>query len=133
MTFIARMKGALGLKPERVERIEPVFRQRKPIKVKPKRTSPDAKAHMAAVAACPCVICGARPVEVHHCISARYGSRKRSDFETIPLCVAHHRIGPEAIHQNKAAWEAANGPDTDYLPVVADMLAGEFTSPWRQS
>lgn len=100
---------------------------------KPERGTAAARVHMARVAQLPCVICGNRDVEVHHCISARHGSRKRSDFDTIPLCVAHHRIGPEAIHQNKAAWEALHGPDTDFLPVVADMLAGEFNSPWRQT
>jgi hypothetical protein len=33
---------------------------------------------------------------------------------------------------SKRAWEAAYGPDHDYLAVVADMIAGEFVSPWRK-
>jgi len=27
---------------------------------------------------------------------------------------------------------AEHGADHDYLPVVADMLAGQFNSPWRR-
>ncbi len=103
---------------------------RQPLGQKPERPARDP-AHMARVAALPCVICGRRPVEVHHVICGRYGQHRASDRETIPLCVAHHRIGPEAIHQNKRAWIEANGPDHDYLPIVADMLAGEWVNPWR--
>lgn len=101
---------------------------------KPERGTGAAKRHIEAVKQLCCVICGQPgPSDAHHCISGRYGSRKASDFQTIPLCKAHHQDGPEAIHQNKAAWEAANGPDTDYLPVVRDMLDGTWNSPWRQS
>lgn len=38
-----------------------------------------------------------------------------------------NQVGPHAIHTNKAAWEARNGLDTEYLAVVADMLAGDLT------
>lgn len=93
---------------------------------KPVRGTKAGRDHMASVAALPCVICGYRPVEVHHCISGRYGQHKASDLQTIPLCYEDHR-GPNGIHANKAAWEALNGPDTDYLAVVADALAGELT------
>lgn len=79
----------------------------------PKKT-PAGKAHMAKVAKLPCVICGARPVEVHHVISGRYGQRKASDMDTIPLCWNHH-LGPDGIHTSKEKWEALHGPDTDYL------------------
>jgi len=88
---------------------------------KPERGTGAAKAHMAAVARLGCVCCGARPVSVHHCISGRYGSRKVSDFDTIPLCYDHHQ-GAGGIHQDKAAWEAGWGMDTDYLPLVAMLL-----------
>ena len=76
---------------------------------------------MARVAGLLCVVCGSGPVEVHHCISGRYGSRKASDFDTIPLCFWHHR-GPTGIHANKRDWEAIHGHDTDYLPIVARLL-----------
>lgn len=88
-----------------------------------------ARDHMARVAALPCVCCGFHPVEVHHCISDRFGQRKASDIETIPLCYEHHR-GASGIHASKSAWEAVYGKDYDYLPMVADQLAGQFNSPW---
>lgn len=107
------------------------FARKPPLGLKPAKPSKAAgKAHMARVAGLPCVLCGSHPVEVHHCISGRYGQRKASDFDTIPLCYPCHR-GPEGIHANKAAWEERNGLDTDFLPVVADMLAGQLTD-WRR-
>lgn len=33
---------------------------------------------------------------------------------------------PLAIHSDKAAWRDRWGADHEYLPVVADMLAGEW-------
>lgn len=98
---------------------------------KPVRGTAEAKRHMARVKGLCCVICAAPPPsDAHHCFSGRYGSRKASDFETIPLCKIHHQHGPSAIHQDKAGWEARNGMDFDFIPVVADMLAGEFNE-WR--
>lgn len=91
---------------------------------KPARGTPEGLAHMMAVKSLPCVVCGCpAPSEAHHCISLRYGSRKVSDFDTIPLCYACHR-GPQGIHANKAAWEARHGPDTGFLPRVAAILEG---------
>lgn len=79
--------------------------------------------HMRRVKQLPCVICHAPPPsDAHHCISGRYGSRKASDFDTIPLCKNHHQ-GAEGIHTDKAAWQAERGQDVDYLPQVADWLA----------
>lgn len=86
------------------------------------RGTVEGRRHMARVAQLACVCCGARPVEVHHVISGRFGQRRASDLETIPLCQFHHRIGPEAIHASKRDWEAKWGPDFGYLPVVAALL-----------
>lgn len=80
-----------------------------------KRGKPKSNpAYMAKVAELPCCICGARPVEVHHCISGRFSQAKESDLDTIPLCVNHHR-GPDGIHTSKRIWEALNGPDTGFI------------------
>lgn len=78
--------------------------------------------HMRRVKALPCVLCRNPEVEVHHCRSA---GQMRDDFKTIPLCLNHHR-GPDGFHTQKGTWEAQHGLDTDFLPVVADMLAGQF-------
>ena len=112
MNKIANLKGPLGLKA-------------------PKPTTADKRAgreHMARVKQLPCIICGKPgPSDAHHVICGRYGARRASDFHVIPLCKEHHQWGPDAIHNNKAAWIAHYGPDYEYLPVVADMLAGEIT------
>lgn len=99
--------------------------------VSPKRkahaVSGDGKAgreHMARVAQLPCVICGAWPVHVHHVIHGRYGTRKASDFDVVPLCPSHHLDGPEAIHSGKLTWAAKHGPDYSYLPAVRDAVKG---------
>jgi hypothetical protein len=103
---------------------QPIPRQS--LKTKARKASADGKAgafYMAQVARLPCVICGASPVQVHHVICGRFGSRKASDFDTIPLCPACH-LDPDGIHANKAAWVARHGDDRDYLPAVAAMVAG---------
>ncbi len=78
-------------------------------------------ARLAAIARMGCEICGARPVQVHHCISGRYSQRKAPDSETIPLCWNHH-LGPDGIHTDKTAWEALHGPDRGFLARVEKML-----------
>jgi len=77
---------------------------------------------MARVKELPCVICHSTPCDAHHVFHGRYGSRKASDFDTIPLCKAHHQIGPDAIHNDKAGWMECYGPDHGYLDLVAEML-----------
>ena len=74
-------------------------------------------AYMQAVKMLPCVVCGAPgPNEAHHCINGRHGSRKASDFDTIPLCQSDHRTGPLAIHNGPKSWAKRNGPDTGFIP-----------------
>lgn len=78
---------------------------------------------MRRVKQLPCVICGKHgPSDAHHVFHSRYGTRKASDFEVIPLCKSHHQDGPEAIHNDKAAWLEKHGPDYSYLPHVAVQL-----------
>ena len=78
---------------------------------------------MLRVKGLPCVICGRPPPsDAHHVFCDRYGQGKSSDFETIPLCKAHHQNGPEAIHQNKREWQENHGPDHGYLETVQEWL-----------
>lgn len=94
---------------------------------KPERGTAAGKAHMARVKQLPCVVCAAPPPsDAHHCISGRYGSRKVSDLETIPLCKTCHQDGPEAIHQNKRQWEERHGPDHGYLDLVKSMIGSDL-------
>ena len=90
---------------------------------KPERGTAKARAYIARVKELPCVICAKPgPSDAHHVICGRYGSAKASDFDVIPLCKSCHQHGPKAIHSGKASWEARNGPDYEYLPIVARML-----------
>ena len=108
------------------------FAHRGPLGLKATKPTNGTRAglrHMRKVKALPCVIClRPGPSDAHHVFCGRYGSAKASDFETIPLCKACHQ-GPEGIHAQKATWEAINGPDYEFLPVVADMLAGQWVKP----
>jgi hypothetical protein len=51
------------------------------------------KAHLAFVAAQPCLLCARRPCDPHHVRFAQGGAlgRKVSDEFTVPLCRTHHR------------------------------------------
>lgn len=100
--------------------------QRGPLGQRPPKITNGTQAglrHMGRVKALVCVLCHQSQVEVHHC---RSNGQARDDFKTIPLCWNHHR-GPDGFHTQKGTWESLFGFDTDFLPVVADMLAGELT------
>lgn len=79
--------------------------------------------YMARVKMLPCVICGAAPPnDAHHCTHGRFGTRKVSGFDTIPLCKAHHQDGPDAIHNGKESWAEKHGPDYGFIPLVRAQL-----------
>ena len=109
---------------KRTTRVNPVSKKRKA--ERKSRKGQDAIKHMARVKELPCVVCGAYGVDVHHCMSGRYGSRKASDFETIPLCPRHHRheYGPSAYHYSKAAWELEHGPDHGFIARTRKTIEG---------
>lgn len=84
-----------------------------------------AWAYMGEVKRLPCCICGAPPPsDAHHCFHGRYGGRKSSDFDVVPLCKRHHQDGPEAIHNAKERWAAKHGPDYGYIEQTRRMVAG---------
>lgn len=96
---------------------------------KPVNGTAAGRRHMGRVKRLPCVICGRRgPSDAHHC---RSDGMARDDFKTIPLCKECHQ-GQNGYHNAKETWEATNGKDYEFLPVVADMLAGELTPFWGQ-
>ncbi len=92
----------------------------------PKMTAAEkaaARRHMRRVKELPCVIClRPGPSDAHHVFCGRYGTRKASDFEVIPLCRLCHLDGELAIHRGKASWIERNGPDTAYLLIVQEQL-----------
>ena len=80
------------------------------------------KAHLAAVASCPCVICGNPFVQVAHIRYSVPGrpnpgvGRKPDDRYTIPLCEPHHR---EQHSRGERLWWESKGIDP---LAVADKL-----------
>jgi len=109
-------------------RAEPNFKESKIV-----NGTAAGRRHMGRVKMLPCVCCGAHPPsDAHHCKSRGYKGNPeimmRDDFKTIPLCKNHHQ-GAEGYHTSKSTWEATFGPDHEYLPVVAAMLAGEWNDP----
>lgn len=90
---------------------------------KAKRGTKAGILHMERVKALPCAVCHrSGPSDAHHVFHGRYGSRKSSDFETIPLCKGCH-LGQNGIHNDKKQWAIRHGFDHEFLPVVAAMLA----------
>lgn len=132
MTAQIPTKGPMGLKAPKPEPKRYRGMRQVSAKKAAHKASAEGKAgreHMARVKALPCVICGRPgPSDAHHVFHGRYGTRKASDMHVISLCKIHHQDGPDAIHNGKASWAAKYGFDYEYLPVVADMLAGELTS-----
>jgi hypothetical protein len=90
--------------------------------------SPEGKAardYMLAVKGLACCACGAAgPSEAHHPICGRYGQRKASDWDVVPLCYGCHR-GPDGIHAGKASWVARWGDDRDYIAGTRAALERE--------
>ena len=86
---------------------------------KPERGTPSAREWMGLVAQLPCLCCGATPVQLHHAIHGRFSQGKSSDFDTLPLCPAHHRM----LHDQPRVWRAAYGLDCDMLDRVRRQVA----------
>lgn len=83
----------------------------------------EALAYMGKVKQLPCAVCGAHgPSDVHHVFHDRFGSRRSSDFDVIPLCKRHHQDGPDAIHNGKETWRKKYGNDYDYIEQTRKAL-----------
>ena len=69
--------------------------QQPPVNISPlaKTVRKRNKAHLAFVAAQPCIVCGRSPCDAHHLkfIQPRSLGRKVSDEFTVPLCRDHHQ------------------------------------------
>ena len=88
--------AAEGQQPSTTETVSPL---RKPVRRR-------NKAHLAFVAAQPCLVCQRSPCDAHHLKFAqpRTLGRKVSDEFTVPLCREHHRDLHR--HGNEVAWWA---------------------------
>lgn len=86
--------------------------------------------HMARVAQLGCSIgntrCAGR-CTVHHLQGGKSLSQKASDFETIPLCEAHHLRGPYSVEgMGIRAWERMHGKQKMWLDITRLKLAVTF-------
>jgi hypothetical protein len=75
------------------------------------------------------VVCGARPVHVHHVREAEDGTtvgagRKAHYLDTIPLCPVHHQEGGfgVAFHAGPRAWVARYGSQRALLNALLAFL-----------
>jgi hypothetical protein len=91
--------------------------------------------YLARVAELPCVICKiigtyqANRTEVHHKLVPGMGIRA-SDYDTMPLCVYHHRTGKfgEAVHNGTKSFEAKYGIQDDHIKETQRKLGYEPTN-----
>lgn len=105
-----------------------------PLGIKEPRPAKDAK-HLARIRDLPCVICWAHgmpqnsPTTAHHPRCGLFARMKAPDGDAIPLCDGHHQGDFDttkiAFHRDRTLWVETYGPDTDWIAVTADMLAGE--------
>ena len=87
--------------------------------VKAKKHRKNASKHYEKIARMPCMVCGARPIQIHHITGAGMGL-KANDNETIPLCELHHLSGGYgvAVHSGVKAWEKNFGTQKDMLEII---------------
>jgi hypothetical protein len=83
-------------------------------KNKPAPTAAE-RAHIARVAALPCVVCGAEGVEVHEPEQGLW-------WVSVPLCPACHR-GPEGWHGTRLRWKLRKVGELDAINRTLGMLA----------
>jgi hypothetical protein len=75
------------------------------VRVAPRKGVVVDAAYRAFIRTLPCVCCGSRRyIECAH-VGSRGLGQKCSDYETLPLCPAHHVQGPESHHAlGKRFW-----------------------------
>lgn len=87
------------------------------------------RAHLERMAALGCIVCrrqgyGKTPAEIHHLRANQGMGQRASDFEAIPLCPQHHRLGGHGVayHAGRQAFEARYGTERELLDVVRVLL-----------
>lgn len=94
----------------------------------PKKSKTKAeREHMQMVAELGCVACRRigipdTPAELHHVRDGQGLAQRASNFEVIPLCPQHHRLGPDAIHQSKHNFTARFGSERELLEETLRLL-----------
>jgi hypothetical protein len=100
--------------------------RRAAMKRKSKPKAPKAeREHMGVVASLYCVVCrnlrlGESPAEVHHVRYLAGGGQRSSNYDTLPLCPLHHRLGGYGIayHAGAKEWERRYGTEAELLEQI---------------
>lgn len=131
-------RGTSSLKRAPFKRSSPRPRKTTPPKV---RDTPRAKivptaverAHMGRVAELGCVVClnlghSLTPAEVHHVRCFAGAGQRANDFQTIPLCPWHHRLGGSgvAFHAGPLSFERNHGSEEKLLAQTLRTLGFEI-------
>lgn len=86
------------------------------------------KEHIDKVVSMGCIACSNigyqdSPAECHHIGNGTMGKRA-SNYEVIPLCPTHHRLGGfgVAVHAGRKEFERIHGSEQDLLKQVMEMV-----------
>ena len=95
----------------------------------PRSKTKAERIHMDKVANLGCLICRKEgnlysPAELHHIrdVTLTGLGQRAKHTETIPSCVAHHRIGKESFHDNSRAFSKKWGSQRELLKETLDLL-----------
>ena len=82
------------------------------------------KRHLDRVAALPCALCGAQPVEVHHILEGRVKGRKSGHWTTIPTCPDCHRGSKNGIHGQQNMLRIMKKTELELLAETLEQIYG---------
>jgi hypothetical protein len=104
------------------------------IKARVKSKTKAEREHMGIVAGLCCIVCrnlgfDGSPAEVHHVRYLAGAGQRSSNRDTIPLCVAHHRLGGwgVAFHAGPAEFERRYGTEAELLAQTRREMGLEQT------
>lgn len=80
--------------------------------------------HLSRLAEQPCVLCGTKPVEIHHILEGRIKGRKSGHWTAIPLCPDCHRGSHNGIHGNQAMLKVNKTTELELLAQTLENIYG---------
>lgn len=102
-----------------------------PISVKQSDMATKAeKEYMNRVADLGCICCAMMgypdtPAEIHHIRSNMGMGQRASNYDVIPLCSIHHRLGEAGVgfHSSAKQFEENFGSELDLLEIVKEVIS----------
>ena len=96
----------------------------------PKAATVAEKAHLDAVQALGCLVCGA-PALIHHVRSLNGIRMTRNHAFVLPLCWGHHSAdSPTGFHAGSRSWQELHGSEAVLLDRVSARLGGSKVPAW---